>query len=684
MPACAAPPGSVKAEPWILGFSASHNGAVCLLKGERLVVAIQEERLSGEKRARLRRLEESLALRYCLDHAGISVDELDVIAGCWFSGERTSGSAVSRQGWRGLQVDIPHHLGHAWGSFVQSGFDDAAVLVVDGQGGVADALPDSERVDLLVAGVPGGAARPHEIISLYHADASGIRCLQKHVGEWVVGADLLGRSDRLLQFGSLGGMFSAATDRIFGSAMDAGKVMGLAALGRPCFPVGHFFDIRADGTFQFSDQLPRSLPQTRPWPADQQAHADLAASTQAALEVALEHLVRTAAGRSGSRRLCLAGGVALNNVANEKLVALGLFDEIFVMPAAEDSGPAIGAAYYGLTQWRRREDPSACPPLRIHAPIVQDRCGREYGTADIEAALGALPWLRAERPADLLEETVRLLTDGAILGWFQGGSELGPRALGQRSILADPRRADAKDALNLKVKHRESFRPFAPAILEEAVGDWFQVPARQPTSPFMLRTFAFLPDRAAHVPAVVHHDGSGRLQTLTAARNGRFHALVARFAQRTGVPMLVNTSFNVMGEPMVETPEDALFNLLYTALDAVVLEDHIVRRDPAYPGLDALVPRLATVSIRVNTPVGDRAEAGDAQTIVARVQRPWGEQEFQLTPPVLRLVQQIDGRRSAGEIRLHLESAGHWTLGESVFRQTLRKLRRRGLLRFNV
>lgn len=660
--------------PWILGYSASHNGAVCLLHGDEIVVAVQEERLRGEKRARIARLDESLAVAYCLDFAGIKATELSAIVGCYFSGGSTEGATITPEGWPGRYLTIPHHLGHAIAAVAQSGFDDATVLVVDGQGGEAGWLPESETAEVKQAVVPG-ARESNEIISIYEFDGARRRCVEKHLGQWIVDASNLGQSRSLEQFGSLGGMFSAASAFTFGNPMDAGKIMGLAAFGEAVHPPSDFYSIGSDGRFRFYDTLPARYRGLQPWPENQELHRNLAASTQAALEQAMIHLVRCARDRTKSRNLCLVGGVALNNVANELIVQMAEFDRVFIMPAAEDSGPAIGAAYFGLQEINGK------PPRR---KIVVDAPGRRYDSASIERAATRIPCIRERASVDMIDEVVEMLCQGKVLGWFQSGSELGPRALGQRSIIADPRPVEAKNNLNLKVKHREAFRPFAPAILEERVDEWFHAPEKDPTSPFMLRTFQFRKDKAMQVPAVVHHDGTGRLQTLTAARNGRFHDLVTRFEARTGVPILVNTSFNVMGEPIVETPEDALFSLLYTSLDAVVLNDRIFQRADEFIDLFGLYPGVTATGIRLECPLQGRfdMEVGTSSSIRALVRSPWGQAAYRVPVEVVPLLARIDGRKNGHELWSQLLQANQWRRSEFEFRDTLRHLRRTGVIEF--
>jgi carbamoyltransferase len=259
--------------------------------------------------------------------------------------------------------------------------------------------------------------------------------------------------------------------------------------------------------------------------------------------------------------------VALNSVANERIIRESGFENVYIMPAAEDSGTAIGAAYHGLwhlTQYNSRKQ------IRHDAP------GGLYSPAEISAAIDQSTSITAVQSTDVISDAAQLLCEGKIIGWFDGGAELGPRALGQRSILCDPRQPDAKDTLNRRVKMRESFRPFAPAVLLEEAANWFDFGDTVRESPFMLRVVDVKREKRDLVPAIVHVDGTGRVQTLTRENNGRFYELVKKFHVETGVPMLLNTSFNRMGEPIIETPADAIGCLLNTGLDCCVFEDRIV------------------------------------------------------------------------------------------------------------
>ena len=551
-------------EPLVLGISASHNGAVCLLRGDEIVVAVQEERLTRQKRHRVYGAGPTLSLPYCLSYAGVEPEEIDLAVVCIGGRARHhSQDIASNPQLKGLLfhtrvLTIPHHLGHAVSAFATSGYDEAAVLVVDGMGSPEEDLREDERAVLLRAVDDGW-----ETISLYAASGINVTPLEKHLverGNW-----LRFCGEGMPRFGSLGGLFSAAAHQLFGNAMDAGKVMGLAPYGEPSTPAREFFDI-CRGEFVYHEGVPERFAGAERWPARAEEYRDLSSSVQAALEGGVLYLAGRLRELCTSDNLCYAGGVALNSVANERLSRESGYAGIHITPAAEDSGPAVGAAYYGLWQLtgentRRRQR--------------HDACGRTYPPAEVSLAVAATRGVREVLMTDAISDTVELLCAGMMVGWFDGRSELGPRALGQRSILCDPRRANAKEVLNARVKRREAFRPFAPAILREEVSNWFDC---EPDldSPFMLRVLRFRDEKTALVPAVVHVDVTGRVQTLTREANGRFYELVRRFYERTGVPILLNTSFNVMGMPIVETPGDALECLVNSGLDCCVFEDRIV------------------------------------------------------------------------------------------------------------
>jgi carbamoyltransferase len=557
-----------KSEPWVLGLSSSHNGSACLLRGDEIVVAIQEERLSRLKRHATVGRNESLILKYCFDYAGIRPRDLSLVVHSTPDlSLRSPVHDVHQNPYldviqNGIQVlNIPHHLAHAVSVFATSGFEEAAILTVDGSGSPTADLPESEKatcVEMIEDGF--------ETISLYTASGTEIIPLEKHLAG--PGPVFLPSQKGMGRFKSLGAMFSSASEQIFGDLQEAGKVMGLAPYGRQEFPVEAILGI-ANGRFRFYDHVPALFQHKDRWPSHEMQYKNLSCSVQLALEHALLYLVSRLRSMSPSKNLCYTGGVALNSVANERIIRQARYDNVYIMPAAEDSGPSIGAAYYGLWQLTKKNAMRRLP---------HDAMGRSYSSPEINRAINRAPSIEPVDAQDVIEDTAELLAQGKIIGWLQGRSELGPRALGQRSILCDPRGADRKEIINLRVKHREPFRPFAPAVLLEEVSNWFELDDTIAESPFMLRVCRFKEGKGKEVPAVVHVDGTGRLQTLTREANGRFYDLAKRFYEKTGVPIILNTSFNIMGEPIVETPEDALLCLLSTGVDYCVLEDRIVTK----------------------------------------------------------------------------------------------------------
>lgn len=449
-----------------------------------------------------------------------------------------------RTGYEGKVYFTDHHYAHAASAYLPSPFDRSLVLTTDGMGEwstVAFGYAEGSRIHL-----ERDIKFPHSLGLLYSS-------VTAHLGFKVNGGE--------------------------------GKVMGLASYGKPRFREAFrkLIRVRDDGSFQLdmsyfsfhhdlvmtNDKfaallIPARVPESDIGPE----HEDLAATLQAVTEEVIFKIVRTAHARYGIDKLCMAGGVALNCVANGKVLEQTPVTEVHVCPAAGDDGGAVGAALYlysqmyeGETRWKMRDA----------------YLGPSYGSEAIEATLteAGVSWQIAEDDDDLAARVGALLADGKIIGWFQGRMEYGPRALGNRSILADPTRADMKDVLNAKVKHREGFRPFAPAILAEHRHAWFE---GEHDSPFMLLAMPVREDKRDRVPAITHVDGTARVQTVHAETNPRFYKLIEAFAGHTGVPIVVNTSFNVRGEPIVCTPHDAYSCFARTRMDYLVMDRYIVEK----------------------------------------------------------------------------------------------------------
>ncbi|MFN0314722.1 MAG: carbamoyltransferase [Burkholderiales bacterium] len=421
-----------------------------------------------------------------------------------------------------------HHLLHAYAAFCTSPFDEAAVLVVDGRGS------DGETQ------------------SLFMATSRGM--------------ELIHRSQKI----GIGLLYAAVTQAIGFGLLQEGKTMGLAPYGAQntdsIFEFGGQFDgIHTDyGKFCAEGSYDILVPHRPIKTFNDQARA--AWEVQHECERAMLHLAHHAKTTTHARNLCLSGGVALNSVANNKILRSGLFEDIYINPAASDTGIALGAALYGYHGMvgRPRHSFSLSPFL-----------GPSYGALEMGRAIRKFSGFSVVS-ANAFQAAAQLLANNSILGCFQGRSEMGPRALGNRSILMSPLVARNKDVLNARVKHRESFRPFAPACLEEYAQDYFVIDR---PSPYMLLVPEVREEKRSVIPAVTHVDGTARLQTLTRERNGLFYDLVSAFHRHSGVPVLLNTSFNVAGEPIVETPEDAIRCFLSTQIDALLLGDVLLAKN---------------------------------------------------------------------------------------------------------
>jgi carbamoyltransferase len=477
---------------------------------------------------------------------------------------------LRRLGFAGPVRACRHHDAHAASAWFPSPFDDAAVLVLDAGG----TKPGDAGPGLVPAPLSERLSSFWEAQTQYRGLGNELRPIRRTLAgpPYTINPGLLyGVASLHLGFGPLG----------------AGKVMGLAPFGR--VPDGRraaFFQdfegdplASSDGPFPYDDEGLRRLCRDRLFwgtphrePADPltAAHEELAAWVQYQTERAVLGLVRHLVAVTGCRRLCFSGGFALNVVTNRAILAETPVEELFVQPAATDSGIPLGCALWGwhVVLGRPRS-------FRMRTAAL----GSSYGPPEVEAALARNPGVRATPSAELAGRTARALADGAIVGWFQGRSEYGPRALGHRSILADPRRASSVRRLNEEIKHREPFRPYAPMVLRDDASSYFELPA--PESPFMLLLAQVREPWRAELPAVTHVDGTARVQTVTPEAEPSCAALLERFREITGLPVLLNTSFNRAGEPIVESPDDALRMLRATGLDALVLEDRWVEKVPA-------------------------------------------------------------------------------------------------------
>jgi carbamoyltransferase len=666
-----------KSNPLILGINASlHNGSVCLLRGNEIVAAVQEERLSGKKRTGLLAAENSLAIPYCLKAAGIEASMLDLVVVC--TAGRTASDIRNDIGLnKQLRVRsnslrcriVPHHLAHAIGALALSGYKEAAILVVDGLGSPYSDLTDLERVAIVKQQADGW-----EYASLYEARNGRIICLEKHLTEtpdWLVP-----NGSGMPLFRSFGAMYSAVAQQIFGSPLEAGKVMGLASYGKPIFDPGDFYR-HDNGTFVFLDAVPNRYLHSDRWPKREREYMDLAASVQSALENAIGHLHSRLRSLSSCCNLCYSGGVALNCTTNEILHRAGLFQDIFIPPAADDSGVAVGAAFYGL--WMLTDSNTRCR-------MVDDSTGICYSTGEVQHAVDSYPRILNSSilgQACLCEQLAARLSNGEVAGWFHGRSELGPRALGHRSILADPRSPSMKDKVNDDVKGRELFRPLAPAVLEEKANEWFHI-IPPDKSPFMLRTWQARTERQSAIPAVLHIDNTSRVQTVSFSTQPLFYELIRSFETQTNVPILLNTSFNGPGEPIVETPLDALWAFLGLGLDCLMLEDRLIDLSEKQLCLLDLIPVVSAKSIIQEIPVTNGCLPGPSTGIgfFVYVSKPWGTHRQYISGLASEMLMLVNGSRTGWQILKWLSDAQTQGVNQLRVIRELHALRRLGALTF--
>jgi carbamoyltransferase len=647
-----------------IGYS-THDISVCLMRGGEVVTAIARERLSRYKHDGVvsgsATWDVSSCIDYCLEAAGIGLDDVacfvesDLLNQSFEDLHTNVVSKFKKPYSAERSILISHHLAHAYSAYYASGFDDAAVLVVDGGGNELQAV----RVQ---RGEDGDYVRANEARyrNLHPGSSEKISAYSVRDGQFdVVRKDF--------SVGSLGGGYQLATIYIFDSRNEAGKTMGLAPFGRPGRESVDFLASTPDGEIVYpylatAMDLPVP-PVVKKWPEDvaqwdetRRRLADMAWKVQDDLEHALIRLATSVQKQTGQKRLCLAGGVALNSVANKLILDRAGFDEIYIVPPAGDDGISIGCAYYGT--WRSLPKPPA-KRSRLRSASV----GRTYPDDAITAALSKDRRLRFEKLAEapLLEKTIDEIAKGKIVGWFHGGSEIGPRALGHRSILADARHPDMKAILNRRVKFREAFRPFAPVVTLERSREFFDLDV---PSPYMLLIAPVHEKQRALLPSITHVDGTARVQTVTEADDGRYYRLVKRFGDRTGVPVLVNTSFNIKGEPIVETPADAVECFLCNDMDVLILEDYFVEKVNLDDEVLLRCPVEPNPRIVVSTErrVGNEGWETTLATVAFCENR---EHKYEVSETFTEVLVDMDGQRTVAELAERLAARYEASLAET-------------------
>ncbi len=600
----------MKKHTYVLGLNTyDHDVSACLLRDGAIAFAIAKERITRAKHASGFYKE---VIDYCLEAEGITLDDIDlVVRNCYilpvpemeerlvyfdapgFLPDFERGDAAKHPLYRSRSdkvVTISHHLAHAYSAFAVSPFEQGVVMIVDGVGSYAS--------DVMEAYPPGDTATPlaRESESYYKFNGTRLECLKK---VWME-PDRGFLSDEFYNMPGLGALYSRASTYIFGDWNKCGELMGLAPYGRrdQVRPLLELSDGKLHvppWTAEFREPYVADAgsnwersPSMRHW-------EDLAWRTQDDTESVLLARARWLRETTGAKNLCMAGGVALNCVANGRVAREAGFDNVWIQPAAGDDGIAIGCAYYGWLEILER---------RRSFVMEHSYVGKRYDSQDIDSALRKVLvriQVEARRSDNVCRDTARLLADQRVIGWFQDRSEFGPRALGNRSLLADPRKPEMKDILNSRVKHRQAFRPFAPIVLAERMKDVFE---GDEDSPFMLIAKPVRPEWRDRIPAIVHVDGTARVQTVREATNPMLYRLLKEFEALTGVPVLINTSFNIKGEPIVETPGDAVSCFLTTGIDHLVMHDMMVSKT----AMHRVVAPLVTVYADVRTLVASTAQ----------------------------------------------------------------------------
>jgi carbamoyltransferase len=591
-----------KKHAYVLGLNTyDHDVSACLLRDGDIAFAIAKERITRVKHASGFYKE---VVDYCLNAEGISLADVDlVVRNCYIlpveEMERRllshDAPAFLSEPERSLAakdslylshsnkvVTVSHHLAHAYSAFAACPFDEGVVMVVDGVGSyssdVTEEYPPADKT------VP--LARESE--SYYRFAGGKIEALKKVWLEPCRGF----LSDEFYNMAGLGALYSRASSYIFGDWNKCGELMGLAPYGRhgqikPLIQVKDGVLTVPDWSEEFKE--PWLVDSGKDWEKSQsmQHWKDLAWRIQDDTETVLLARAKWLREATGAKNLCLAGGVALNCVANGRIAREAGFENVWIQPAAGDDGIAIGCAYYGHLAIQKKPRASA---------IRHAYFGKPYSEADMRDATDKTLVRLATKSTqsdNISRDTAKVLAEGKIIGWFQGGSEFGPRALGNRSIIADPRSAEMKDILNRRVKFRQAFRPFAPIVLAEREDEIFE---GGHDSPYMLLAKPVRPEWKDKIPSIVHVDGTARVQTVREETNPPLYRLLKEFEALTGVPVLLNTSFNVKGEPIVETPRNAVECFLSTDIDYLALHDRLIGKSVFHRFIFAVLKFYSDVS----------------------------------------------------------------------------------------
>ena len=562
---------------YVLGTGLSHDGSSCLLKDGEIIVAIEKERLTRIKHDGGN---DTDTVQYCLNTAGIKVSDLSLVV----QSANFEKDEIKKDNYRGKRLfeastDIPfvsisHHLAHAWSAVGRSPFNECNIMIIDGCGSFYSQCDDLTDVCIPndIGSQPGIYA---EKDSFYFFDGKNLLPIFKDFSV-IGGMHQAGVARLPITAHSIGGLYAMAANYCFGSYDDAGKLMGLAPYGRKNIYTDPLF-ILQDGRVWVNEV---SIQKHFVSPADEVVHpfnehfqyyADIARWVQEEAEKAIRYIFENRLSLHPHAQICYAGGVALNAVANTRILLESNIEQFYIEPAAGDNGLALGCAYYGWIQILQKEK----IPAKGNTLL-----GKVYNKKEIDVAVQNMlsspagKNIQCEEMGNYIEETARILDTGKCIAWFQLGSEFGPRALGRRSILADPRIPDIQDTINHDIKLREDFRPFAPAVLYEDKNLYFELGLE---SQYMILIDRIKDQWKDTMPGIVHVDGTCRVQTVKETEEP-FYQLLKAWKSRSGISVLLNTSFNKKGMPIVETPEEATSFFINSKLDVLVLHNYIISK----------------------------------------------------------------------------------------------------------
>lgn len=536
----------VKHSKTIVGFNEGHNGGCTIIHNGK-IISIAEERLNRKKYS-----EGYLySFAYCIEELGININDIDLFVSSFYGDyleKNHMGMFKGFTNYKSKFITVDHHFSHASSCYYLSPYNESLIIVIDGQGN----LNDTESY---------------------------------YIGKGNTITKIGGNNPNRSKYKGIGRTYETFTNYCGWSAQEAGKTMGLAACGKEKYPEIELFDINdnleisskcegkyIDGAMNFIKTNNMDFG----GPCKGYENRDAAYYVQVKTEKIILELINKLYNKYKIKNLCVAGGVFLNGIINQKILEQTPIENLFIVPCCDDTGQSLGNALYGYHQYYGFNE-----RIKFDKPYL----GKEYNDEDYLDVLEKkqrkyiLPYsvkscnFKYKKSDNIYYDVAQILSNGKIIGWFQGKSEIGPRALGNRSILCSPFPNDMKDTLNLKIKHREPFRPFAPAVLEEKVSEYFKINGK---SPYMLKVPVCTEKAKNQIPATLHVDYTGRVQTVNRDINEKFYDLINEFYKVTNIPVLLNTSFNDNGEPIVETPKDALVMFCKSNLDYLILGDYIV------------------------------------------------------------------------------------------------------------